>query len=214
MDWRWSITSMWIYTLHSLFCHRHPPYGTQIGLTHWQWVSLKPRQKKDFELSACFIAIQSGLSLILCFCCNWRNYFSLEVLTLYLMVTECHIRFNLHLCHFLSSKMNPMRLNSLIKVCCHNSRWLPFIVITHLTTNTLYPFLSGTSWSELTLAPPGTGSSSIRLRGTLGADLSPTSNGGLMILAFLEYLIVPNETYTSFDSMDAEVAFSTKHGII
>lgn len=105
--------------------------------------------------------------------------------------------------------MKPMRLNSLMEVCCHNSRRLPFIVITNLTTNTLYPFLS-----ELTLVPPGTGSSSIRLPGTLGADLSPTSNGGLMILAFLEYLIVPNETYTGFDSMDAEVAFSTKHGII
>lgn len=102
-------------------------------------LAVKPRQKKDFELLACFIAVQSGLSLILCFCCNSRNYFSLEVLTLYLMVTECHIRFNLLLCHFLSCKMNPMRLNSLIKVFCHNSRWLPF-----LTTNTLYLFVSGT----------------------------------------------------------------------
>lgn len=177
-------------------------------------LAVKPRQMKDFALSACFIAVESGLSLILCLCCNSRNYFSLEVLTLYLLVTECHVGFNLLLCRFLSCKRNPMRLNSLMEVCRHNSRWLPFVVITQPTTNTLYPFLSGTGWSELTLVPPGTGSSSIRLRGTLGADLSPTSNGGLMILAFLEYLIVPNETYTGFDSMDAEAAFSTKHGII
>lgn len=49
-----------------------------------------------------------------------------------------------------------------------------------------------------------TGSNGITLGNTLDADLSLASEEGLMTLALLEYLSVPNETHTSSSYTDVE----------
>lgn len=179
--------------------YHHIPCMTNTELAERQYNQGRGR---DFELFAHFIATQSSGSF-------YSLHFAIIKATVSLLKRSHSSSRGHREPHCARSTLTHAERKCLTKVRCQNSRLLSFIKKKRKKKKRKSDTLRQNSLLDLQ-----TGSNSIRSGDTLGADLSLASKDGLMALALLEYLIVPNETHTSVGCMDAEATLSEMPGII